>query len=44
MFQEIAQHLVQANRSRMELQTVDTESFKISPTEADLSEDPPCLC
>lgn len=43
MFNEIAQHLVQANRSRMELQTVDTESFKISQTE-DLNEDPPCLC
>ncbi|XP_054281953.1 ras-related protein Rab-30 [Macrosteles quadrilineatus] len=43
MFQEIAQHLVQANRSRMELQTVDTKSFKIAPTE-DLNEDPPCLC
>lgn len=43
MFLDIAQHLVQANRSRMELKNVDTESFKILPRE-DLTDDPPCLC
>uniref|UniRef100_A0A1B6KJB0 Uncharacterized protein n=1 Tax=Graphocephala atropunctata TaxID=36148 RepID=A0A1B6KJB0_9HEMI len=43
MFQDIAQQLVQSNRSRMELQAVDTESFKISNNE-EMPEDPPCLC
>lgn len=42
MFADIAQHLVQSNRSRMELQNVDTESFKISPQ--DDSAEPSCLC
>lgn len=43
MFADIAQHLVQSNRSRMELQNVDTESFKISPPDDDSAE-PSCLC
>lgn len=42
MFADIAQHLVQSNRSRMELQNVDTDSFKISPP--DESTEPSCLC
>lgn len=42
MFADIAQHLVQSNRSRMELQSVDKESFKISPPE-EMGE-PSCLC
>ncbi|XP_046999218.1 ras-related protein Rab-30 isoform X2 [Schistocerca americana] len=42
MFADIAHHLVQANRSRLELQTMDQESFKISaPDEAT---EPSCLC
>ncbi|XP_075213579.1 RAS oncogene family member RabX6 [Lycorma delicatula] len=42
MFADIAQHLVLSNRSRMELQTVDKDSFKISPPD-DFTE-PSCLC
>ncbi|RZF33184.1 hypothetical protein LSTR_LSTR004870 [Laodelphax striatellus] len=42
MFADIAQHLVQSIRSRMELQSVDKESFKISPPE-EMGE-PSCLC
>lgn len=42
MFADIAQHLVYSNRSRMELQTVDKDSFKISPPD-DFAE-PSCLC
>lgn len=42
MFDDIAQHLVFSNRSRMELQTVDKDSFKISPPD-DFAE-PSCLC
>lgn len=43
MFEDIAQHLVEANRSRLELQSIhDPESFKILPP--DESTDPPCLC
>ncbi|KAL1124483.1 hypothetical protein AAG570_001109 [Ranatra chinensis] len=43
MFAEIARHLVNANRSRMELQTVDKNSFKVTPPE-DPTEEPACLC
>ena len=43
MSEEIAQHLVEANRSRLELQGIhDAESFKVLPP--DESTDPPCLC
>nr|CAD7441295.1 unnamed protein product [Timema bartmani] len=31
MFTDIAQHLVESNRSRLELQTMDKKSFKITP-------------
>lgn len=44
MFHDIAQHLVQSNRSRMELQSVDTESFKISSVVEDNVDDNSCLC
>ncbi|KAF4527628.1 hypothetical protein B566_EDAN016359 [Ephemera danica] len=43
MFADIAQHLVQSNRSRLELQAMDTESFKITTTVEDPT-DPSCLC
>lgn len=42
MFTDIAQQLVQSNRSRLELQTIDTESFKINPNEEPA--EPGCLC
>ncbi|XP_014259649.1 ras-related protein Rab-19 [Cimex lectularius] len=42
MFLDIAQHLMQANRSRMELQALDESSFKIIPAEDPM--EPPCLC
>ncbi|PSN49508.1 hypothetical protein C0J52_14265 [Blattella germanica] len=42
MFGDIAQHLVESNRSRLELQAMDTESFKITPP--DEATDPTCLC
>lgn len=43
MFEDIAQNLVESNRSRLELQTIhDAESFKVLPP--DESTDPPCLC
>ncbi|XP_065342251.1 ras-related protein Rab-1A [Cloeon dipterum] len=43
MFSDIAQHLVQANRSRLELQAMDTDSFKITPPGPEPA-DPSCLC
>jgi len=43
MFADIAKHLVQANRSRLELQAMDTESFKITPPGPEPA-DPSCLC
>ncbi|XP_073987619.1 RAS oncogene family member RabX6 [Rhodnius prolixus] len=42
MFADIAQQLVQANRSRMELQALDESSFKITPPEE--ATEPTCLC
>ncbi|KAK6623078.1 hypothetical protein RUM43_008930 [Polyplax serrata] len=42
MFSDIAQRLVESNKSRIDLKTIDAESFKVTPTE-----DPPeptCLC
>ncbi|XP_012262706.1 GTP-binding protein YPT6 [Athalia rosae] len=42
MFEDIAHHLVEANRSRMELHDIDEEHFKITHT--DDSADPSCLC
>lgn len=42
MFSDIAQHLVESNRSRLELQSMDTESFKITPP--DEVTEPSCLC
>lgn len=42
MFQDIANQLVQTNRSRIELQTIDKHGFKVTPSE-DSSEEQ-CLC
>lgn len=42
MFEDIAQHLVEANRSRMELHEMDKDRFKISYM--DEATDPSCLC
>ncbi|KAG8233186.1 hypothetical protein J437_LFUL008949 [Ladona fulva] len=42
MFADIARRLVQSNRSRMELQSVDRDSFKIVPPEE--ATEPSCLC
>lgn len=42
MFEDIAQHLVEANRSRMELHEMDKDRFKISYI--DEAADPSCLC
>ncbi|KYQ46853.1 GTP-binding protein ypt7 [Trachymyrmex zeteki] len=42
MFEDIAQHLVEANRSRMELHEMDKDRFKISYV--DEATDPSCLC
>lgn len=42
MFEDIAQHLVEANRSRMELHEMDKDRFKISYI--DEATDPSCLC
>lgn len=42
MFQDISRQLVEANRSRMELQTMDRDSFKVMP-QLDEAE-PSCLC
>ncbi|XP_043466455.1 ypt/Rab-type GTPase ypt7 [Leptopilina heterotoma] len=42
MFEEIAQHLVEANRSRMDLHDMDKDHFKIS--HADEATEPSCLC
>lgn len=42
MFSDIALQLVESNRSRIELQTLNHDSFKI--TSPDLPEEPPCSC
>lgn len=42
MFQDIANQLVQTNRSRIELQTMDKHGFKITPPEESGEEQ--CLC
>ncbi|CAG9098807.1 hypothetical protein JYU34_002478 [Plutella xylostella] len=42
MFSDIAMQLVDSNRSRIELQTLDHDSFKISNPEP--AEEPPCSC
>lgn len=42
MFQDIANQLVQTNRSRIELQTMDKHGFKITPPEENGEEQ--CLC
>ncbi|XP_071455171.1 ras-related protein Rab-1 [Hetaerina americana] len=42
MFTDIARRLVQSNRSRLELQSVDRDSFKIVPPEE--ATEPSCLC
>lgn len=42
MFADIAHHLVESNRSRLELQAMDKESFKITPP--DEATEPTCLC
>lgn len=41
MFQDIAYQLVQTNRSRLELQTMDKHGFKITPEE---TVEEQCLC
>ncbi|XP_015519544.1 uncharacterized protein RabX6 [Neodiprion pinetum] len=42
MFEDIARHLVEANRSRMELHDMDKDHFKI--TSSDEIDEPSCLC
>ncbi|CAG2061425.1 unnamed protein product [Timema podura] len=42
MFTDIAQHLVESNRSRLELQTMDKKSFKITPS--DDTVESTCIC
>jgi Ras-related protein Rab-6A len=42
MFQEIATLLVDSNRSRLELQALETHGFKIEPGEE--TDDPTCMC
>lgn len=42
MFQEIANTLVDSNRSRLELQALEQHGFKIEPT--DDNEDRNCIC
>lgn len=42
MFFDIATQLVETNRSRLELQTLDQDSFKI--TNADPEENSSCIC
>lgn len=42
MFQDIANSLVESNRSRLELQALDTHGFKIEPPEE--AGEPSCLC
>lgn len=42
MFADIALQLVESNRSRLELQAMDKESFKITPP--DEATEPTCLC
>lgn len=42
MFQDIANSLVESNRSRLELQALDTHGFKIEPPEE--TGEPSCLC
>nr|CAD7195871.1 unnamed protein product [Timema douglasi]CAD7265372.1 unnamed protein product [Timema shepardi]CAD7402255.1 unnamed protein product [Timema poppensis]CAD7570439.1 unnamed protein product [Timema californicum] len=42
MFTDIAQHLVESNRSRLELQTMDKKSFKITPP--DDTVESTCIC
>lgn len=43
MFADIARQLVESNRSRLDLKTIDAESFKVTPVE-ESTEEPPCLC
>lgn len=42
MFTDIAYQLVQSNRSRLELQSMEQHGFKITPTEE--VPDDSCLC
>lgn len=42
MFQDIAYQLVQSNRSRLELQTMESHGFKI--TQAEEPNEEQCLC
>jgi hypothetical protein len=42
MFADIAHQLVESNRSRLELQAMDKESFKVTPP--DEATEPTCLC
>ena len=42
MFEDIAHHLVEANRSRMGLHDMDEDHFKISYI--DEAADPTCMC
>lgn len=42
MFEDIANQLIQTNRSRLELQTMDRHGFKITPAEETGEEQ--CLC
>lgn len=43
MFSDIARQLVESNRSRIDLKTMDAESFKVTPLE-ESSDEPNCLC
>lgn len=42
MFADIAHHLVESNRSKLELQNMEESSFKITPLEE--ATEPSCLC
>lgn len=42
MFADIAYHLVQSNRSKLELQSMEKHGFKISNSEEALEDN--CLC
>lgn len=43
MFKEIASNLVESNRSRLELQSLEHQGFKIQPSQP-IETDPSCIC
>mgnify|MGYP006989432785 FL=1 len=42
MFSDIAQQLVESNKSRIDLKNLDADSFKVTPIED--NPEPACLC